>query len=299
MNVNQEGFDRRLALVQRILQQHGLQSRDVTPVAYVEHCPFHFNNFIYRVELRTAATAATFPGDQPCTTPAPPAGLFTIIVRLSNQLAEGLNNANRVENEVAAQFLARGSLAAAGLDPVIPAVYAWSPCRSHDVAAEDGFGWVLAEYKPGEDLDGVFPSLSLEEALDVVEQLAIVFAALQMTPLPPTVTRLGGLTINAEGDIVSGEMALLKGGPWASYAELWAAKLQSKLEEAATSPVIEGWTNADLREKVDSLIMKGGISGILNSVDVESRVLVHGDLSKCHESARSDRLLANRSVSYE
>ncbi|KAI0595419.1 hypothetical protein F4775DRAFT_595371 [Biscogniauxia sp. FL1348] len=47
MNVNQESFDRRLAAVQRI---YGLQSTKVTPLAYVEPCPFPFP-FIYRVDL--------------------------------------------------------------------------------------------------------------------------------------------------------------------------------------------------------------------------------------------------------
>lgn len=272
MNVNQEGFDRRLAVVQQILQQYSLQSKEVTPIAYVEHCPFHFNNFIYRVDL---ASPATFPGRQPCTT-AVSGGVSTIVIRLSNPLA-GLNDTNRVQNEVAAQFLARQSLTAAGLEPVVPAIYAWAPYRP-EVAGEAGFGWVFAEFKSGKDLDGQFSSLPLEDALDVVEQLADIFTTLQSTPLPPTVTKFGALTVNAEGVISSGQMAILTGGPWGEYAEVWAAKLRAQLEEATTSPLIKGW-NGGLREQIDDFI-GNGISDMLTSMDLGGRVLVHGDLSK-------------------
>jgi hypothetical protein len=300
MNVNQEGFDRRLAVVQHILQQHGLQSKEVAPLAYVEHCPFHFNNFIYRVDLASAVTSATFSGQQPCTTPAPLDGVSTIVVRLSNPLAEGLNNANRVENEVAAQFLARQSLTAAGLDPVVPVVYAWAPCQYPGVAGEAGFGWVVTEFKPGQDLDGQFPELSRDEALDVVEQLAAYFTTLQSTLLPQKVSGFGALTISAEGEVVSGQMAILQGGPWDDYTGVWAAKLRAQLKEATGSSLIRGWTQGGLREQIDSFIENDGISEMLKDVDVKARMLVHGDLSESAlASLRGRNSLIREYPSYE
>ncbi|KAI2780338.1 hypothetical protein F4815DRAFT_470907 [Daldinia loculata] len=103
---------------------------------------------------------------------------------MSNPLAEGLNNANRVENDVAAQHLARKSIQSRGLDVVVPAVYAWSPCRYPEVPGETGFGWTISEFKPGSDLDAQFDSLSLEDAIDAVQQLARIFAAIQSSEIP-------------------------------------------------------------------------------------------------------------------
>jgi aminoglycoside phosphotransferase (APT) family kinase protein len=117
---------------------------------------------------------------------------------------------------------------------VVPAAYAWAPCRYPEVAGEAGFGWVLAEFKPGEDLDGQFPELSLEDR-SVIEQLAAYFTTLQSTPLPAMVDGFGALTIGAEGELVSGQMAILQGGPWKDYAALWAAKLRAQLKEGTES----------------------------------------------------------------
>ncbi|KAI1821831.1 hypothetical protein F4861DRAFT_440782 [Xylaria intraflava] len=44
-----------------------VQSTQVSPTADVEHCPFPFNNFIYKVDLRHPAVPTMFPGRQPCT----------------------------------------------------------------------------------------------------------------------------------------------------------------------------------------------------------------------------------------
>ncbi|KAK6075365.1 phosphotransferase enzyme family protein [Seiridium cupressi] len=81
ININQEGYERRLLAIQSILDSHGLQP----------------------------ATASAFAkGTQrPGTSPPPQSGVSTVIIRLSNPQAGDLNNANRVENEVAAQLLFR------------------------------------------------------------------------------------------------------------------------------------------------------------------------------------------------
>lgn len=72
-----------------------------------------------------------------------------LVVRLSNTHAEGLNNANRVENEVASQYLVRQSLEKDNHPLVVPAVYAWGPCRFEDQPDEAGFGWSILEFKQG------------------------------------------------------------------------------------------------------------------------------------------------------
>ncbi|KAI1648253.1 uncharacterized protein F4817DRAFT_334420 [Daldinia loculata] len=157
---------------------------------------------------------------------------------MSNPLAEGLKNANRVENDVAAQHLARKSIQSRGLDAVVPAVYAWSPCRYPEVPGETGFGWTISEFKPGSDLDAQFDSLSLEDAIDAVQQLASIFAAIQSSEIPEMVTKFGALTLDDSGVIVGGQPPLLKAGPFDTYTELWVAKLETQLSEVDKSPLL-------------------------------------------------------------
>lgn len=277
MNINQEGYDRRLAVVQGILHQFGLTSTEVTPLAYVEHCPFHFNNFIYKVVFGSPVFPTAFSKGQPGTSKPPPEGISALVIRLSNPLAEGLNNANRVENEVAALCLARQSLQKFGVSPVVPAVYAWSPSRFQDVPHEEGFGWIMTEFKTGSDLDVQFPNLSLEERVSVIEQMADIFGAIQRTQIPEDAADFGALTF-VDGKIVSGQMPLLKGGPWGTYSALWVAKLQAQLDDADNSPLLKGWRNGNIRDRLDRFLADG-VDKLLEEVDVTQRVLVHGDLT--------------------
>lgn len=184
--------------------------------------PFRFNNFIYKVELASPALPSSFPSPLPGTVPPPAEGVSTVVIRFSNPIAEGLNNTHRVQNEIAAQSLARASLAKAGLPNLVPDVYAWSaPKFGADGAAPDesGFGWMLAGFKPGADLDGEFRSLNLDEKKDVANQIAAILAALQKSELPAAVDKFGALTFDEDGNMVSGQMPLLQGGPWSTYAE--------------------------------------------------------------------------------
>ena len=267
----------------------------MSPVAYVEHSPFQFNNFIYKVDLATPALPSVFSASQPCTTLPPPEGVLTLIVRLSNPLAEGLNNANRVQNEVAAQYIARQSINNAKLDPVVPAIYAWAPCKYPDVADEAGFAWTMCEFKSGEDLDGQFPDLSLQDAISVVEQIADLFVAVQSSSLPTAVAGFGALTIDQSGGIISGQMPLLPGGPWETYAEVWIAKLKIQLQDADKSSLLAGWRTGDTRRKVDSFVESGGVQNTLKGISGDQRVLIHGDLSTWFPfQATSRRTWANR-----
>lgn len=254
----------------------------MTPIAYVEHCPFHFNNFIYKVDLATIATPATFSDKQSCTSLPPPEGVSTLVIRISNPLAEGLNNTNRVENEVAAQHLIRQSIQAAGLSPVVPALYAWAPCRYPEIPDETGFGWIMSEFKLGSDLDAQFSSLTLADMKSVVEQIADIFTAVQRAKLPGTVTKFGALTLDSSGAIVSGQMPLLTGGPWDTYAEVWVRKLQTQLQHADKSSLLKGWVERGVRERIDRFIGTSGVHQTLKGVDVNQRVLVHGDFSRLH-----------------
>lgn len=297
------------------------QSTRVKPLAYVAHCPFMFNNYIFQVELAAPATRATFPGRQACTALPSAAGVSALVVRMSNPRAEGLNNANRFENDVAASWLIRQSVARAGLDPVVPAVYAWAPYRAGvvalaiaatAVAAEDGektdkeeederetetgFGWTIAEFKPGADLDAQFPTLAPDAAAAVLEELADLLVAVQRPELPAA-ARFGGLTIDARGRIVSGHMPLLKGGAWDTYADLWVARLEDRLAEADQRTLLQGWREGGPRDRIEAYIVAGGVQAMLEPVDTDAKGLIHGDLSKCWIPGPFARLTSNETIS--
>ncbi|KAK8139513.1 phosphotransferase enzyme family protein [Apiospora sp. TS-2023a] len=209
----------------------------------------------------------------------PPHGVSSLVFRMSNPLAEGLNNANRVENDVAASYLIRQSVERAGLTPVVPAVYAWAPNRVPVVAGEAGFGWTLGEFKPGDDLDVQFPALAPDAAAAVLEQLADLVVAVQRVELPVGVTKFGALTIDVNGNVVSGQMPLLKGGPWDTYADTWVAKLGERLAESDQSPLLKGWRDSGIRERINKYLSDGGVRKILETVELNQKVLNHGDLT--------------------
>lgn len=228
--------------------------------------------------LSSPAYPASFPQGRPGTWQPPLDGVSTLVIRLSNPRAEGLNNANRVENEVASLYLARQALEKAGVAPVVPAVYAWAPKRHGE--HEEDFGWVVTEFKSGSDLDGQFPTLSLDDRVSVLGQIADVLAAIQQAKIPDGAIEYGALTF-VDGKIVSGQMTLMEGGPWGTYSDLWVAKLQAQLENSEKSPLLKGWAG-DVRDRLDRFLSDRaqGVDKVLEEVDGKQRVLVHGDLSK-------------------
>jgi hypothetical protein len=263
----------------------------VETLAYDVRCPFHFNNFIYKANLSSPATreSTKLLGEQPGTSPLPELGTSVVVVRLSNPHAEGLNNANRVENEVASQYLVRKSLEKDNRPLVVPAVYAWGPCRFEEQPDETGFGWSILEFKHGCELDAVFPTLSPQERRSVIEQIAESFLSIQKTQLPESVTQFGALTFDGRGQIVIGQMPLLVGGPWDTYSSLWDAKLKSQLLDSDKSPLLRGWEDDGIRERLDSFLAKGGVSQVLGREDIVEKVLIHGDLSTYSHPARLAR----------
>lgn len=286
LNINQSGYDRRLAVVQAILDRHRLTATSVTPVEYDERCPFPYNNFLYKLDLASPATTANF-AKKPCTSPPPAGGISTLMLKLSNPKAEGLNNANRVENDVIASSLIRKSLSqhAPEMADIVPAIYAWEPFADPSPDADEAFsGWTLMEYRPGSNLDGQFAGMSDQEQHGVMTQVATILSAIQAVQLPAGVNGLGGLTIASDGSIVTGQRPLLPGGPWPSYADMLAAKLRFQLDgDAENSTVLRGWrNNKTLRERLDAFISSPVIHRVLQrgGVDTGHRVLTHGDFSK-------------------
>lgn len=253
---------------------------------YVENGPFPYNNFIYKVALSSPLTAVSFSAVQACTV-LPSDGISNIIVRLSNPLAMGMNNANRVENEVAAMELARRAVRKRGYADIVPCVYAWKSAQLD--RGEEGFGWVVMEYKEGEMLDRVFKTMDVTEREKIVEDVAGLFAALQRVELPRGVSMHGGLTIK-DGEIVSGEATLVEGGPW-MYVDAWKGRIESVLREADESEVIAGWEGS-LRARIERF-KNDVLEGVIRDAGVDMALLglVHNDF--CKFSLSLERRYAN------
>lgn len=274
-DINHRGYHARLEQLKRISQRYHLQVSNITPVAYQEVGRFPYNNFIYKVELTQPADGSIFNGPdeiyKPCTT-IPPDGTSAYILRMSNPEAMGINpRSSRTENEVAAMFLARQGLDnfQPGFGDLIPAVYAF--CSEPTLPGD--LPWILMEYKAGIPLDDFFDSQSLEMKESIIDQISDVFSGLRKCPIPPGVDSYGGLGIAKDG-IKSAEMTITYGGSWPTYEMLLKARLKHELHDADLSPIIKGWHENGVRERLQTLIDK------FTLCELNQKVLIHGDLSE-------------------
>ena len=108
-----------------------------------------------------------------------------------------LNDAVRIESEVASMALARDALKS--LDKsLIPAVYQWD-------SASGGTGWVLMEYMPGSPLQAAaFQKLDHEGKKNILAEIAQILNLIQQYKLPPSVVGYGGLNFAEDGSITVG-----------------------------------------------------------------------------------------------
>lgn len=236
------------------------------------------------MELAKPALASAFPGTQPGTCKAPSEGVSVLVIKLSNPAASDSNNANRVENDVAAQKLVRECLE----DPdyyimkqVVPDVYAWAPATTTDPANVEGFGWIISEFRDGVNMDSVFGELPHHHLMLALEQIKNVYEAVRLADLPEGVTKFGGgLKFDSEGQVVDGEAPikhLVK--PAGSYLEWRVGYLRAQIGAASESPVIQGWERNGVLARIEAFLTGGGPEKVLADVKVDSKSLIHCDLS--------------------
>ncbi|KAI9802397.1 MAG: hypothetical protein M1825_002779 [Sarcosagium campestre] len=265
--MNHVEFDQRLKFVHKLLQEEfGLEPQKIEPLEYDQDCPFPYNNFVYRVVL-PKQPRLTRPCQKPGTTPLP-AAASSLVVRLSNPAA-GLNDHNRVQNEVAFISLIRDALRTLPRQ-LVPAVYGWS-------SAANGKGWILLQDMPGKPLDTEFVEMDMSDKRSILRQIAEILALLQQYRLPDTIKSYGGLDFNGTGDIISGSMTTIHGGPFQTYEALYREKIQLQLAEADRHPLVQGWQSRDIRQRLDTFITQG-LDEIVQSAD-SKKVLVHGDFT--------------------
>ncbi|KAJ3486457.1 hypothetical protein NLG97_g6611 [Lecanicillium saksenae] len=253
--MNHDEYQERLALVGEILRRFNLDPVSIKPIDYDEKCPFPYNNFLYKVALERGLTNETLSANkQPFTSPVALASGCSVVLRVCNPKAEGLCQANRVENEVAAAFFARQGIQAHNpkFTNLVPRIYAWEPATS----AKNNLGWCIMDYKKG---------CSLMATLKVLIMLS-------------------GFCINSRGEVVAGDTTTVEGGPWASYEEFWRERLAARLKGADESSIIDSWQKNGTRERIDSFL-RSGIKKVVGPSECLSRVLVHGDFSKSKSDA--------------
>jgi hypothetical protein len=259
-----------------------MQAKEIIPLLYDEdYTQWEYNNFIYRVNLTKPITS--FTSAQPLTV-KPAEGASSVVLRLSNPIASGVNNTNRIENEVASVHFARTALAKLPKhSEIVPAVYSWGELKTGTTPPEKGFGWIMMEARPGVQLDEQFKTWSLDDRKVIVEEMAQILTAIQTQPLPAKVGSFGGLTIK-DGQIVSGQPTVIAGGPWRTYEEFWTALLNMELSQSEESHTLNGWRANGVRERVDKFIGRA-VRDLLADVDRNQRVFCHGDF--CEYSKQS------------
>ncbi|KID65406.1 uncharacterized protein G6M90_00g052630 [Metarhizium brunneum] len=276
--MNHEHYHSRIDFVKSILQLNHLEATSIEPVEYdMDGPPFPYNNFIYLVTLPSPTTttikikSSQFAEFQPGTVPFP-ANATSLIFRLANSHpGTGLNNTNRIENEVAFMTLVRQALAKSKYSHIVPDVYTWAGTSS-------GQGFSIQQYMHGTMPDRGFEDLTLQDKSVVLGQMADILALLQQFKIPTTVDRFGGLKFDEDGKVVSAQMTLFKGEPCTTYKDLLSAIFKVKFQEADENPVIRGWRENGVRAKLENFIVYRLKETLKDYKDVR-RVLVHSDFT--------------------
>ncbi|KAJ4307572.1 hypothetical protein N0V84_012635 [Fusarium piperis] len=269
--MNHQGYEERLRFTRATLQnQYGLDTTTIDAIEYDPECPFPYNNFVYRVGILPNATGLKtqkLDRPQPGTVAIPQQAGY-VIMRLSNASA-GLNDYNRVENEVAAMHLARTALQPM---QIVPAVYGWG-------SASKSQGWILMEFMSGAPLDAILPTLvSYNDKKRAIEQVAAIFRGLQTFELPSTIQGFGGFNFDDEGNIVAAQLTLFPRGPYTTYSEMLTSLLKEQLAKSDSSTILQGWRTNGLRSVIEHFIRKD-IHALFAQIDTSRRTLVHGDFS--------------------
>jgi hypothetical protein len=194
-----------------------------------------------------------------------------IVVRISNANAM-LDEEVRVENEVAAITLMHRALASLTYSPV-PKVFDWETCSS------TGPGWIVEEFMEGEKLDVHLPDLSIDKKSQILDQVAELLKLIQS--FNPEVDGFGGLGFDARGRVVARRSPLWSVGPFPTYADMYQGMFNRQLKLVATTPLLDGWNEGGLSERLRNFNESGGLESLLQPSEPMRFTLVHGDICQC------------------
>ncbi|MCJ1357022.1 MAG: hypothetical protein MMC33_007018 [Icmadophila ericetorum] len=275
-----EDIQRRQFVLDTLAKEFGFEASTISDVKVIGRA---FNNHVFDVSLTEPTKDIWRPsGNQPGVSPLP-ADTKRLIFRMPNIEAK-VNEAVRVGNEVAAMVLMRNALAEFPRR-LIPDVYGWygggsgngnSASHASQGASQTSQHWILMEAMPGVPKAKEFKNRPIEEQRFVFRQMAEIFKYIQEYEVPSTVQGFGGLSFDAEGNVVAGSMTMPYGGPYASMADLYKGMFDYQLAEADKSELVKGWRGSGLRERLDKFAA-GGIDAILQKLPADRQTLIHGD----------------------
>lgn len=164
---------------------------------------------------------------------------------------------------------------------IVPKVYEWMASDPGNRSDPKAWGWILCEYKEGNNLASVFPTLPSEEQAVVMSQLATILCGLQQLSLPKNLNRFGGFDFNNMGEIINGGMFHLKGRPWDLYSNVWTAKVRCVVEDDFKERgLIKDWEEEGLVLRMKDFLLLSGLKRALSGVDSSQMGFVHGDFSR-------------------
>jgi hypothetical protein len=208
-----------------------------------------------------------------------PANVTKLVIKFPNAAAL-VNEANRVQNEVAAIGIFRSALAESSHAHLAPNVYGW---QATEQTSEHGIveGWIALEHMSGTPLDDALPTISPETKRRILGEIATILKNIQCYRLPPSIIGYGGFTFDSSGTIVTGPTTLPCGGPFRSLPEMHKQMLRKQLEIAddPEAEIVDGWRGSahELRERLKRFEVNGLAQLVLDNA-VDRPTLVHGDL---------------------
>jgi hypothetical protein len=224
------------------------------------------NNFAYIVTFAPGSniTQSKKPG-----TVALPDGTKKLIIRISNAEAN-LNEAVRVENEVAAMVLMRSALAGFGTRIIVPDVYDWKG------TSDDQQGYIVEQFMEGEQFSEEFGELKRDDQKKLLDQISDIFKAIQTFGLPDSIRGFGGLGFDEAGKIVTGPTAIPCGGPFASVEDMYAQFMRFQIEMSERCSLIDGWKANGVRERLERFHAEG-LPALIERLKDQRPTLIHGD----------------------
>ena len=208
---------------------------------------------------------------QPGTSPLP-AHAVPLVFRLGNP-GSMLDLEVRVQSEVALMALMRDALSSLDTQ-LVPAVYAWND-------DDKNRGWILTEFMPGVSPVGTISELPPDGQRKLVGDMAQIVKAIQDYELPVTARGFGGLRFDADGHIVIGATPIAGGGPCDTLRQLYFEYFQTQLDFADGCDIVQGWTDTDLRARLDEFAAQA-LQPLLESLPLDGArpTLVHADFGK-------------------
>jgi hypothetical protein len=208
-----------------------------------------------------------------------PANITKLVIKFPNAAAL-VNEANRVQNEVAAIGIFRSALAESGLAHLVPNVYGW---QATEQTSEHGYvnGWVALEHMSGSPLEDVLATFSSEAKKRILGEIATVLKSIQCYHLPSSIIGYGGFTFGPFGTVVTGPTTLPCGGPFPSLLEMHKQMLRKQLEiaDCPEAEIVDAWrqNSYKLRERLECFEVNG-LARLVEAKSVDKPTLVHGDL---------------------